>query len=43
MDPARVASAIDIRPHDCRQSWVTHLRAARVDDANLAQVARQTV
>lgn len=37
--PARIASGMSIRPHDCRHSWVTHLRAAGVDDADLAEVA----
>jgi integrase len=32
-----------IRPHDCRHSWITHLRAAGVDDADLAQMAGHTV
>ncbi|HEX2414654.1 MAG TPA: tyrosine-type recombinase/integrase [Thermoleophilaceae bacterium] len=32
-----------IRPHDCRHSWVTHLRAERVDDADLAEMAGHTV
>lgn len=41
--PAREASGLDIRPHDCRHSWVTHLRAAGIDDADLAQVAGHTV
>lgn len=42
-NPARKASGFDIRPHDCRHSWVTHLRAAGIDDADLAQVAGHTV
>lgn len=37
--PARLAFGHDIRPHDCRHSWVTHLRAAGVDDADLAEIA----
>jgi integrase len=32
-----------IRPQDCRHSWVTHLRAAGIDPADLAQVAGHTV
>jgi integrase len=32
-----------IRPHDCRHSWVTHLRAARIDDADLAEMAGHSV
>jgi Phage integrase family. len=27
------------KPHECRHSYVTHLRAAGVNDANLAQIA----
>jgi integrase len=30
-------------PHDFRHSWVTHLRAAGIDPADLAQVAGHTV
>jgi integrase len=41
--PAREASGLDIRPHDCRHSWITHLRAAGIDDADLAEVAGHTV
>lgn len=37
--PAQIASGMNIRPHDCRHSWVTHLRAAGVDDADLAEIA----
>jgi integrase len=37
--PTQEASGLDIRPHECRHSYVTHLRAAGVDDADLAQVA----
>lgn len=37
--PAQIASGLDIRPHECRHSWVTHLRASGVDDADLAQIA----
>jgi integrase len=38
-----LAGAETIRPHDCRHSWITHLRAAGVDDADLAAVAGHTV
>jgi site-specific recombinase XerD len=34
--PAQEASGLDIRPHECRHSYVTHLRAVGVNDANLA-------
>ena len=37
------ASKRSIRPHDCRHSWITHLRAAGIDDADLAEVAGHTV
>jgi integrase len=37
------ASKRAIRPHDCRHSWITHLRAAGIDDADLAAVAGHTV
>jgi integrase len=37
--PAREASGIQIRPHECRHSYITHLRRAGVDDADLARIA----
>jgi integrase len=37
------ASKRAIRPHDCRHSWITHLRATGIDDADLAAVAGHTV
>lgn len=37
------ASKRAIRPHDCRHSWITHLRAVGIDDADLAAVAGHTV
>jgi integrase len=37
--PAQEASGLDIRPHECRHSYVTHLRAAGVNDADLAEIA----
>lgn len=37
------ASKRAIRPHDCRHSWISHLRAAGIDDADLADVAGHTV
>jgi integrase len=36
--PAQSASGLDIRPHECRHSFVTHLRAMGVDDADLAAI-----
>jgi integrase len=37
--PAQKASGLDIRPHEMRHSWVSHLRAAGIDDADLADMA----
>jgi integrase len=34
---------MDCRPHEFRHSWITHLRAAGVNDANLADMAGHTV
>jgi integrase len=40
----RVAAAgCDLRPHDFRHSWVTHLRAAGIDPTDLAEIAGHTV
>jgi integrase len=36
--PTQEAAALDIRPHECRHSYVTHLRAAGVNDADLAPI-----
>jgi site-specific recombinase XerD len=41
--PAQEASRLDIRPHECRHSYVTHLRAAGVNDADLAEIAGHRV
>jgi integrase len=41
--PAQEASALDIRPHEMRHSWLTHLRAAGVDEADLADMAGHSV
>jgi integrase len=41
--PAQQASGLDIRPHECRHSYVTHLRAAGVNDADLAEIAGHRV
>lgn len=38
-DPTRRRTGMTITPHECRHSWITHLRAAGVDDADLAAVA----
>jgi excisionase family DNA binding protein len=41
--PTQKASGLDIRPHECRHSYVTHLRAAGVNDADLAEIAGHRV
>jgi len=41
--PTQRASGLDIRPHECRHSYVTHLRAAGIDDADLAEIAGHRV
>jgi integrase len=41
--PAQLATGLDPTPHEFRHSYVTHLRAAGIDDADLAQVAGHRV
>ncbi len=41
--PAQLAIGLDPTPHEFRHSYVTHLRAAGIDDADLALVAGHTV
>lgn len=41
--PTQEASGLDIRPHECRHSYVTHLRVAEVNDADLAEIAGHRV
>jgi hypothetical protein len=41
--PTQEASGRDIRPHECRHSYVTQLRAAGVNDPDLAEVAGHRV
>lgn len=41
--PAQIATGMDPTPQEFRHSYVSHLRAAGVDDADLAQVAGHTV
>jgi integrase len=41
--PAQESSCLDIRLHECRHSYVTHLRAAGVNDADLAEMAGHRV
>ena len=36
---AQRASGFDALPHECRHSWITHMRAAGIDPADLAQVS----
>lgn len=42
-EPARIASGLDPTPHEFRHSYVSHLRAAGIDDADLALVAGHRV
>jgi integrase len=42
--PAQDASGLDIRPYECRHSYVSHMRARSVtSDANLAQIVGHRV
>jgi Phage integrase family len=41
--PTQEASGIDVRPHEMRHSYVTHLRAAGIDDADLADMAGHSI
>jgi integrase len=41
--PTQEASDLDIRPHECRHSYVTHLRGAGINDADLAEIAGHRV
>ena len=41
--PTQERSGIDIRPHECRHSYVNHLRAAGINDADLAEIAGHRV
>jgi integrase len=41
--PAQQASGLDMRPHEMRHSYVTHLRAQGIDDADLADIAGHRV
>jgi integrase len=41
--PTQQASGLDVRPHECRHSYVTHLRAAGINDADLAEIAGHQV
>lgn len=41
--PTPKGSGLDIRPHECRHSYVTHLRTAGINDADLAEIAGHRV
>jgi integrase len=41
--PVQEASGLDIRPHECRHSYVTRLRLAGVPDADLAAITGHSV
>ncbi|HET7052992.1 MAG TPA: tyrosine-type recombinase/integrase [Solirubrobacterales bacterium] len=41
--PAQEATGLDIRPHECRHSYVTHLRAVGVNDAAWFEIAGHCV
>jgi integrase len=41
--PTQQDSGLDIRPHECRHSYVTHLRAAGINDADLAEIVGHQV
>jgi site-specific recombinase XerD len=41
--PTQQASGLDIPPHERRHPYVTHLRAAGVNDADLAEIAGHRV
>lgn len=41
--PTQQRSGIDIRPHECRHSYVTRLRVAGINDADLAEITGHRV
>jgi integrase len=43
LEAGQQASGLDIRPHECRDSYVTHLRAAGINDADLAEIVGHRV
>lgn len=42
-EPARIASGLDPTPHEFRHSYISQLRAAGIDDADLASVSGHSV
>ncbi len=42
-EPTRVKTGMDCTPHEFRHSYISHLRAMGVDDADLAKIAGHTV
>jgi integrase len=42
-EPAQLASGIEMTPHEARHSYVSNLRKAGIDPADLADVTRHTV
>ena len=42
-EPAKLATGLDPTPHEFRHSYVTHLRAAGINDADLAEIAGHRV
>jgi integrase len=41
--PTQQASGLNIRPHECRHSYVSHLRALGINDADLADLVGHRV
>jgi integrase len=41
--PTRKLSGLDVTPHECRHSWVSHMRAAGIDPADLAAMTGHSV
>jgi integrase len=41
--PTQKTFGLDIRPHECRHSYVTHMRATGINDADLAQIVGHRV
>jgi hypothetical protein len=41
--PTQEAAGVDIRPHECRHSYITHLQATGINVADLAEIAGHRV